>query len=72
MFLLHPASRHHASVLPCVEAPLGESTVLSAVAGLEPMGPAGAHVLGKVQRLAEGLRLTRAAVSLPCLSSWTS
>ena len=33
MFLPHPASHIHASVLPYVEAPMSESTVLVADAG---------------------------------------
>ena len=33
VLLPHPASRLRAPVCPCVEAHLGESTVLSAVAG---------------------------------------
>ena len=33
MLLLQPAFLLRAPVLPCVEAPLGESTVLLAVAG---------------------------------------
>ena len=46
MFLPHPASLVRASVLPCVGAPMSESTVLLADAGAVPMGSTGAHVLG--------------------------
>ena len=46
MFLPHPASLARASVLPCVEAPMSESTVLLADTGAMPTGSAGAHVLG--------------------------
>ena len=46
VFRPHPASLARASVLPCVEAPMSESTVLLADAGAVPTGSAGAHVLG--------------------------
>ena len=46
MLLLRPASHVHASVLPCVEAPMSESTVLAADAGAQPTSTARAHVLG--------------------------
>ena len=46
VLLPHPASLVRASVLPCVEAPMGESTMLLADAGAGPTGAAGAHVLG--------------------------
>ena len=46
MFLPHPASHIRASVHPCVEAPMGESTLLAPDVGAQPMGTAGALVLG--------------------------
>ena len=62
MLLPHPASLVRSPVLPCVEAPLGESNVpladaggekptgaallLADVGGENPTGAAGAHVLG--------------------------
>ena len=46
MLLLRPASRRRAPVLRCVEAPLGESTVLWATAGARTHRFAGALVLG--------------------------
>ena len=51
VLLPRPASLVHSPVLPCVEAPLGESVVLLADAGGEnPTGAAGAHVLGGGER----------------------
>ena len=44
MFLPRPASHVRASMLPCVEAPLSESTVLMADAGTQPTGSTGARV----------------------------
>ena len=45
--LPRPASLVRAPVLPCAEAPLGESGVLLADVGVrKPTGAAGAHVLG--------------------------
>ena len=50
VLLPRPASLVRAPVLPCAEAPLGESGVLLADAGGEkPTGAAGAHVLGGVE-----------------------
>ena len=60
VFLPRPASLVRASVLPCVEAPMSESTVLLVDAGAVPTGSAGAHVLGGGGRgwgWAEGQRL---------------
>ena len=51
VFLPRPASLVRVPVLPCAEAPLGESVVLLADAGGEkPTGAAGAHVLGRGER----------------------
>ena len=50
VLLPRPASLVRSPVLPCVEAPLGESVVLLAGAGREkPTGAAGAHVMGGVE-----------------------
>ena len=51
VLLPRPASLVRSPVLPCVEAPLGESVVPLADAGGEkPTGAAGAHVLGGGER----------------------
>jgi hypothetical protein len=46
VFPPQPASHVCASVPPCVEAPMSESTVLAEDAGLQHTGTAEAHVLG--------------------------
>ena len=45
VLLPHPTSHVRAFVLPCLEAPTSESTVLAADVGAEPTGSAGALVL---------------------------
>ena len=61
VLLSHLASHLPAFMLPCVEAPMSESTVLAAVVGAVPTGSAGAHVLGGVEGVREELWVKRIA-----------
>ena len=62
VLLPRPTSYLHVRVLPCVEAPMGESTLLPAVAGAH--GSAGALVLG-LKGLGWGVTQRTASLPIP-------
>ena len=65
-----PGSCFCAPMLPCVEAPLSESTVQPAATGGEARGAARAVVLGGGGRGWGGMRLTKTIPVLWLLSVW--
>ena len=75
VFLPQPASRLRAAMLPCVEAPLGESTVLLAATGPGAHRVHWSSCAGKGRGAWGGVLAhenTCLTVLLPRLSSWTS